>query len=172
MQQTRDRDSDDLRKQMGSLLSLVTGVQDLLALGPLSSRLISRASLSELFIASIGIHSAASVTAVFLTYAIVRGRDNQLAMFSISGLAVVVFVAELAMGIFCLIFFNQVSDRAGVSKRSKGLTRTAFPDLVLSAASSLLLLRLEFLTHSPSLFSSSFHFSPASHFLSALILVL
>lgn len=96
---------------MGSLLSLVTGVQDLLALGPLSSRLISRSSLSELLIASIGIYSAASLTAILLTYAIVRGRGNQYAMSSISCLSVVVFVAELAMGIFCLIFFNQVSER-------------------------------------------------------------
>lgn len=90
---------------------LVTGVQDLMSLEPLTSRLISRASLSELLITGLTILSVASLIAILFVYFIVKGRQDRFAMFTISILSIVVFVAELTLGIFFMIFFNQVRGR-------------------------------------------------------------
>ena len=94
--------------QIGSVGLLVTGVQDLKTLGPLTSRLISRSSLSELLITSVTLLSVASLIAVLFVYFIVKERQNRYALFTISSLSIVVFVAELTLGTFFTIFFNQV----------------------------------------------------------------
>ena len=97
------------REQGGSLVLLVAAVQDLLAIRTTSSRLISHANPAELLTVALVILSAASLIAVVVAYLALKGRQNRSTMLTIASLAVLVFVAQVTLGIFFMIFFNQVS---------------------------------------------------------------